>query len=188
MARDKKASFKFTNVADATGTLASTATSDKLGTAVVYSGSKAYTVSSDVLKFPNMIVGDAAGFAGQADAAATGSSDLLGINGQNQTLYLKLVYSNNGSVSGAGSPTLTVQGSDSSSATGAGGKLDTSNAISPATVLSTTVSTSKVVFIPIQSNKPYWQMQIAGTTSTGGGTLTIVMAALVTGRDGSASI
>jgi hypothetical protein len=188
MARDKKASFRFTTVSDATGTLGSVATSDKLGTVVTYSGSKAYTVSSDVLKFPNMIVGDAAGFAAQADTAATGSSDLIGINGQNQTLYLKLVYTNNASVSGAGSPTLTVQGSDASSATGAGGKLDTSNAISPATVLSTTVSTSKVVFVPIQSNKPYWQVQISGTTSTGAGTVTIVMAALVTGRDGSVSI
>lgn len=188
MARDKKASFKFANVTDATGTLGAVATSDGLGTVVTYSGSKAYTISSLVFKTPNMVRADAQDFGGQTETAVSGSSDLVGLNGINQTLFLKLIYTNNDAVSGAGSPTLTVQGSASSAASGAGGKLDTSNAVSPATVLSTTISTSKVVYLPILTSKPYLQVQIAGTTASGAGTLTIVAAALVNGRDGSVSI
>lgn len=188
MARDKKASFKFANVDDATGTLAQVASSDGLGTVATYSGSKAYTISSLVFKTPNMVRADAQDFGDQTETAVSGSSDLVGLNGTNQTLFLKLIYTNNASVAGAGTPTLTVQGSDASTAGGAGGKLSTSNAVSPAVALSTTVSTSKVVFLPILTSKPYLQVQIAGTTASGAGTLTIVAAALVNGRDGSVSI
>ena len=58
MARDKKASFKFSTVADASGTIAQAPVSGSgnLQTVATFSGSKAYTVASDVFQTWNEIV------------------------------------------------------------------------------------------------------------------------------------
>jgi len=188
MARDKKASFKFSDVTDATGTLGQDAPADKLSTVITFSGSKAYVVASDVYRTYNMITGDAAAFGSQADTPAAGAADLVGINAQNQDLFVKVIYTNSAGITGAGTPILTIRGSDSATATDPGGALNSSVPISAAVTLSTTASASDVIYIPVMSSRPYWQLQIAGTTSSGGGTMTIVMAALVNGRDGSVSL
>jgi hypothetical protein len=116
MARDKKASFKFTTSTLSAPRLVSTATADKLSTAITYSAATtvAYQSVSDVFSSPNMILAAAADFASQADTAASGSSDLPGINGQGQSLFVKVIVSNNASVANAGSPMLQVFGSAAS--------------------------------------------------------------------------
>lgn len=192
MARDKKASFKFTTQTLDAPRLASAATADKLSTAITYSGTTgtAYQSVSDVFSSPNMILAAAADFASQADTAASGSSDLAGINGQAQSLFVKVIVSNNSAVAFAGSPVLQVYASNASTVD-ARGKLSSSPVeISAGVVITTTVSTSAVYYLPVLSAKPYWQLQLSGATSggTGAGVVTIQMAGLVNGRDGSVSL
>ncbi len=192
MARDKKASFKFTTSTLSAPRLVSTATADKLSTAITYSAATtvAYQSVSDVFSSPNMILAAAADFASQADTAASGSSDLPGINGQGQSLFVKVIVSNNASVANAGSPVLQVFGS-AASTVDAQGKLSSSPVeISAGVVITTTVSTSAVYYLPVLSAKPYWQLQLNGTASggTSAGVVTIQMAGLVNGRDGAVSL
>jgi hypothetical protein len=192
MARDKKASFKFTTSTLSAPRLVSTATADKLSTAITYSAATtvAYQSVSDVFSTPNMVLAAAADFASQADTAATGSSDLPGINGQGQSLFVKVIVSNNASVANAGSPMLQVFGS-AASTVDAQGKLSSSPVeISAGVVITTTVSTSAVYYLPVLSAKPYWQLQLNGTASggTSAGVVTIQMAGLVNGRDGAVSL
>jgi hypothetical protein len=192
MARDKKASFKFTTSTLSAPRLVSTATADKLSTAITYSAATtvAYQSVSDVFSSPNMILAAAADFASQADTAASGSSDLPGINGQGQSLFVKVIVSNNASVANAGSPMLQVFGS-AASTVDAQGKLSSSPVeISAGVVITTTVSTSAVYYLPVLSAKPYWQLQLNGTASggTSAGVVTIQMAGLVNGRDGAVSL
>lgn len=192
MARDKKASFKFTTATLSAPRLVSTATADKLSTAITYSAATtvAYQSVSDVFSSPNMILAAAADFASQADTAASGSSDLPGINGQAQSLFVKVIVSNNASVANAGSPMLQVFAS-AASTVDAQGKLSSSPVeISAGVVITTTVSTSAVYYLPVLSAKPYWQLQLNGTASggTSAGVVTIQMAGLVNGRDGSVSL
>lgn len=192
MARDKKASFKFTTSTLSAPRLVSTATADKLSTAITYSAATtvAYQSVSDVFSSPNMILAAATDFASQADTAASGSSDLPGINGQGQSLFVKVIVSNNASVANAGSPTLQVFGS-AASTVDAQGKLSSSPVeISAGVVITTTVSTSAVYYLPVLSAKPYWQLQLNGTASggTSAGVVTIQMAGLVNGRDGAVSL
>ena len=163
-----------------------------MGTAITYSAATtvAYQSVSDVFSTPNMVLAAAADFASQADTPATGSSDLAGINGQTQSLFVKVIVSNNASVANAGSPMLQVFGS-SASTVDAQGKLSSSPVeISAGVVITTTVSTSAVYYLPVLSAKPYWQLQLSGTASggTSAGVVTIAMAALVNGRDGAVSL
>jgi hypothetical protein len=192
MARDKKASFKFTSQTLSAPRLLSTATADKLGTAITYSGTSgtAYSSVSDVFSTPNMILADATNFTAQADTAASGSSDLAGINGQAQSLFAKVIVSNNSAVSNAGSPMLQVFASNASTVDSAGKLSSSPVEISAGVVITTTVSTSAVYYLPVLSAKPYWQLQLNGATAggTGAGVVTIVMAGLVNGRDGAVSL
>lgn len=190
MARDKKASFKFSTVADAAGTLAQAPVtgSGNLQTVVTFSGSKAYTVASDVFQTWNEIVADAAAFGSQADTKTATAAALVGNNGQNSPQFVKVIYQNNGSLAGAGTPTLTVQGSAAATTSGNAGALSSSVAVTAAVALDTTVSVTKVVYLPLLTPRPYLQLQIAGTTSSGAGTMTILMAAIVNGRDGSVGL
>ena len=192
MARDKKASFKFTTSTLSAPRLVSTATADKLSTAITYSAATtvAYQSVSDVFSTPNMVLAAAADFASQADTPATGSADLPGINGQAQSLFVKVIVSNNASVANAGSPMLQVFASNASTVD-AQGKLSSSPVeISAGVVITTTVSTSAVYYLPVLSAKPYWQLQLNGTASggTSAGVVTIQMAGLVNGRDGAVSL
>ncbi len=191
MARDKKASFKFSTVADGTGTIAQApvAGSGNLQTVATFSGSKAYTVASDVFQTWNEIVADAAAFGSQADTKTATAAALVGNNGQNQSQFVKVIYQNNGSVTGAGTPTLSIVGSAAATTSGNAGALSSSPvAVTAAVALDTTVSVTKVVYLPLLTVKPYIQLQISGTTSSGAGTMTILMAAIVNGRDGSVGL
>jgi len=116
MARDKKASFKFTAVTGATAPqMNQTATTDKLGaTITVTASSVAYRGASDVFSTPNMILAAAADFASQADTAASGSSDLAGTNGQNSPLFAKVIYTMGGTLTNIGSPVWKVVASAAS--------------------------------------------------------------------------
>lgn len=190
MARDKKASFKFTDVGTAAlPLLASDAASDSLSTVITYSGtSQAYTSRSDVFRSPNMVQAAAADFASQADTPATGSSDLVGINAQNQDMFLKVIVTNNASVANLGTPQLQVFGSDTYPAT-ASSALTSAVEVSPAINITTTASASAVYFFPVMTSKKYLQLQLNGTSSgAAAGTVTIALAALVNGRDGSVSL
>jgi hypothetical protein len=190
MARDKKASFKFSTVADGTGTIAQAPVSGSgnLQTVATYSGSKAYTVASDVFQTWNEIVADAAAFGSQADTKTSTAAALVGNNGQNSPQFVKVIYQNNASVSGAGTPTLSIVGSTAATTSGNAGALSSSVPVTPATALDTTVSVTKVVYLPLLTPRPYIQLQITGTTSSGAGTVTILMAAIVNGRDGSVGL
>jgi hypothetical protein len=163
-----------------------------LSTAITYSAATtvAYQSVSDVFSTPNMVLAAAADFASQADTPATGSADLPGINGQAQSLFVKVIVSNNASVANAGSPMLQVFASNASTVD-AQGKLSSSPVeISAGVVITTTVSTSAVYYLPVLSAKPYWQLQLNGTASggTSAGVVTIQMAGLVNGRDGAVSL
>ena len=190
MARDKKASFKFTAVTGATAPqMNQTATTDKLGSTItVTASSVAYRGASDVFSTPNMVLAAAADFASQADTAASGSSDLNGTNGQTMELFAKVVYTMGGTLTNIGSPTWKVVGSAAS--TVSAGALSSSPAdISAAAPLQTSAGTY-VVYLPVLSSKPYWQLQLTGTASgaASGATVQVVMAALVNGRDGAVSL
>jgi hypothetical protein len=160
-----------------------------LGTTITYSGtSVAYTSRSDVFRTINMVQGAAADFAAQADTAATGSSDLVGLNGDNQMLWLKVIVTNNAAVANLGTPQLQVFASDTYPAT-ASSALTSAVEASPAINITTTASDSKMYYFPITTAKKYLQLQLNGTSSgAAAGTVQIVVAALVTGRDGAQSI
>jgi hypothetical protein len=191
MARDKKASFKFTAVTGATAPQMNqgSVTTDKLGaTITITASSVAYRGASDVFSTPNMVLAAAADFASQADTAASGSSDLNGTNGQTMELFAKVVYTMGGTLTNIGSPTWKVVGSAAS--TVSAGALSSSPAdISAAAPLQTSAGTY-VVYLPVLSSKPYWQLQLTGTASgaASGATVQVVMAALVNGRDGSVGL
>lgn len=188
MARDKKASFKFTGVASASlPTLASVISSDKLETTITYSGSSvAYKSVSDVFWSPNMILAAAAQFTDQADVAAAGAEALGGVNGQNQSLFVKVLVTNNASVANLGTPQLQVFGATAKSSDTA---LTSGVAVSAPVNITTTASESKAYYIPLLTTKPYLQLQLNGTSSgAAAGTVKIVMAGLVTGRDGSVGL
>jgi hypothetical protein len=194
MARDKKASFKFSDIADAAGTIAQDATSDKLSTVATYSGSKAYVIASDVLAFWPETQAAASDFASQTDtptAQALTTGALVGINAQNQDLFVKVVYRNGAAVSGAGSPTITIVGSSTRTVSATTNALTTGVVtLTAGRVLSTTSSASAVLYIPVMTSLPFLQLQINGTTSAATGatnTIQIVMASLVNARDGSVS-
>lgn len=197
MARDKKASFKFTSQTVSLPLLKSDiVASDKLATVITYSGSSAaYTSRSDVFRSANMITADAASFGNQADTPASGSSDLVGINAQNQDMFLKVIVTNNNAVANVGTPQLQVFGSDTFPTSGSPAVEQPANAltnateVSPAVNITTTASASAVYYLPVMTSKKYLQLQLNGTgTGVAAGTVTIVMAALVNGRDGSVSL
>jgi len=191
MARDKKASFKFTDRTASLPRLLSDATDDKLSTTITYSGtSVAYHSVSDVLSWPNMVLADAANFTAQSETAASGSSDLVGINGQNQDLFVKIIVTNSAAVANLGTPQLQVFASASSGVDGTTFKLNSSPvAITAPINVTTTASASAMYFIPVMSAKPYWQLQLNGTSSgAAAGTVTITMAGIVNGRDGAVSL
>jgi len=194
MARDRKASFKFSNITAAMpGTLGSVPTTDKLGTVITFSGStgQASGTYSDVFSSPNMIQAAAADFTAQADTAASGATDLVGINSQNQDLFVKLVLTTASVVAANGTFSFKVVGANAS---GLGsGKLNDASLRDVSAVVPVNVTTagSQVIFIPFMTSKPY--LQLIGTgqnaaTGTAGGTLTIRMAGIVNGRDGSVSL
>lgn len=191
MARDKKASFKFTTVTGATLPQLNqgSVTSDKLGaTITITATSVAYRGASDVFSTPNMVLAAAADFASQADTAASGASDLVGTNGQNMELFAKVVYTMGGTLTNIGSPAWKVVGSAAS--TTSGGALSSSPADISASVPLQTSAGTYVAYIPVLSSKPYWQLQLNGTASgaASGATVQVLMAALVNGRDGSVSL
>jgi hypothetical protein len=191
MARDRKASFKFTSRTASLPRLLSTATSDALGTTITYSGtSVAYASVSDVFRTINMVRADAQDFGTQVETASSGSSDLVGINAQNQDLFVKVIVTNNGSVANLGTPQLQVFASATNSTDASSFKLDSSPVeVSAAVNVTTTASGSAMYFIPFMTSKPYIQLQLNGTSSgAAAGTLTITMAAIVNGRDGSVSL
>lgn len=191
MARDKKASFKFTTRTASLPRLASTATSDGLGTTITYSGtSVAYASVSDVFRTINMVRADAQDFGTQVETAMSGSSDLVGVNGQNQDLFLKVIVTNNGAVANLGTPQLQVFASATNSTDASSFKLDSSpTEVSAAVNITTTASASAVYYIPFMTAKPYIQLQLNGTSSgAAAGTVTITMAGIVNGRDGSVSL
>jgi hypothetical protein len=190
MARDKKASFKFTAVTGATAPqMNQTATTDKLGaTITVTASSVAYRGASDVFSTPNMILAAAADFASQADTAASGSSDLAGTNGQNSPLFAKVIYTMGGTLTNIGSPVWKVVASAAS--TVSAGALSSSPVSISADVPLQTSAGTYVAYLPVLSPKPYWQLQLTGTASgsASGATVQVVMAALVNGRDGSVGL
>lgn len=191
MARDRKASFRFTSRTASLPRLLSTATSDALGTTITFSGtSVAYASVSDVFRTINMVRADAQDFGTQVETAMTGSSDLVGINAQNQDLFVKVIVTNNADVANLGTPQLQVFASASSATDGSSFKLNSSPVeVSAAVNLSTTASASNVYYLPVMTAKPYLQVQINGTsTGIAAGTMTIVFAALVNGRDSAYSI
>lgn len=190
MARDKKASFKFTAVTGASlPQLNQTATTDKLGSTITITASTAaYRGASDVFQTLNEVLAAAADFASQADTGTATAAALVGLNAQNQDVFVKVVYTMGGTLTNIGSPAWKVVGSAAS--TTSGGALSSSPAdISAAVPLQTSAGTY-VAYIPVMSAKPYWQLQVNGT-STGaasGATVQVLMAALVNGRDGSVSL
>lgn len=191
MARDKKASFKFTTRTASLPRLASTATSDALGTVITYSGtSVAYASVSDVFRTINMVRADAQDFGTQVETAMSGSSDLVGINGQNQDLFVKVIVTNNGAVANLGTPQLQLFASATNSVDASSFKLDSTPVeVSPAVNITTTASASAVYYMPFMTTKPYLQLQLNGTSSgAAAGTVTITMAGIVNGRDGSVSL
>jgi hypothetical protein len=194
MARDKKASFKFTTVASyASGKLKQTAATDKLSTSIDYTGYAASTEvfgASDVFSSPNMILAAAADFTAQADTAASGATDLVGINAQNQDLFVKVIYTTAGTLTNVGTIDLKVVAS-AASTVGAKGNLSSSPVEISATRVVNKTAGTYVVYLPVMSSKPYWQLQVTSTTggTTGDtGTVAISMAALVNARDGSVSL
>lgn len=194
MARDKKASFKFTTVASyASAKLIQSASTDKLSTTITmtgYAGSTQVYGASDVFSTPNMILAAAADFASQADTAASGAGVLPGVNGQNQDLFVKVVYTTAGTLTNIGTAVFKVVGSDASTVATAGNLSSSPADISPSVVVNKTAGTY-VAYIPVLSAKPYWQLQfttLTSATTTDTGTIAIAMAALVNGRDGSVSL
>jgi hypothetical protein len=192
MARDRKASIKFSARASASlPDLAQTITSDKLSTTVTYSGtSEAYRMFSDVFYTPNMVRADAQDFDTQTEVEVSGSSDLVGINAQNQDLFVKIIVTNNASVANLGSPVLTVFGASAITKSGSQPYAMTSPvAVSAAVSVTTTASASAVYYIPVMTSKPYLQLRLTGTsTGAAAGTVTISLASIVNGRDGSVSL
>lgn len=194
MARDRKASFKFSDIsASMPGTLASTAGSDKLTTAITFSGTanQATGTYSDVFSSPNMILAAAAQFTAQADTAAPGATDLVGINAQNSDLFLKVILTTAGVNTGNGTFALKVVGANASTLTS--GRLSHSSLRDVSASVPVTVQTagSQVVYIPFMTSKPYLQLIGTGTLAASGtvaGTLTVNMAGIVNGRDGSVSL
>ena len=191
MARDKKASFKFTAVTGATAPQMNqgSVTTDKLGaTITITASSVAYRGASDVFSTPNMVLAAAADFASQADTAASGSSDLNGTNGQNMPLFAKVVYTMGGVLTNIGSPVWKVVASAAS--TVSTGALSSSPVSISADVPLQTSAGTYVAYLPVLSPKPYWQLQLTGTASgaASGATVQVVMAALVNGRDGSVGL
>ena len=194
MARDKKASFKYTTVGSyASAKLKQTAATDKLSTTIDVTGYAATTQvygASDVFSTPNMILAAAADFASQADTPASGAGVLPGINGQNQDLFVKVVYTTAGTLTNIGTAVFKVVGSDASTVATAGNLSSSPADISPSVVVNKTAGTY-VAYLPVMSAKPYWQLQftsLTGATLTDTGTIAIAMAALVNGRDGSVSL
>lgn len=194
MARDKKASFKFTTVASyASAKLKQDASTDKLATTITmtgYAGTTQVYGASDVFSSPNMILAAAADFASQADTAASGAGVLPGINGQNQDLFVKVVYTTAGTLTNIGTAVFKVVGSDASTVATAGNLSSSPADISPSVVVNKTAGTY-VAYIPVMSAKPYWQLQfttLTSATTTDTGTIAVAMAALVNGRDGSVSL
>jgi hypothetical protein len=194
MARDKKASFKFSTIsASMPGTLGSAASTDKLSTTITFTGSanNASGTYSDVFSTPNMILADAANFTAQADTAASGSSDLTGVNGQNQSLFVKIILTAAGVSAGNGTFALKVVGANAS--TVSSGKLSDASLrdVTASVPVTVTAAGSQVVYLPLMTSKPY--LQIIGTgalagSGTVGGTLVVSMAGIVNGRDGSVSL
>jgi len=194
MARDKKASFKYTTVASyASAKLKQTASTDKLSTTIDMTGYAASTQvygASDVFSTPNMVLAAAADFASQADTAASGSSDLNGTNGQNMSLFVKVVYTTAGTLTNIGTAVFKVVGSAASTVATAGNLSSSPADISASVTVNKTAGTY-VAYIPVLSSKPYWQLQfttLTSATTTDTGTIAIAMAALVNGRDGSVSL
>jgi len=194
MARDKKASFKYTTVASyASAKLKQTASTDKLSTTIDMTGYAASTQvygASDVFSTPNMVLAAAADFASQADTAASGSSDLNGTNGQNMPLFVKVVYTTAGTLTNIGTAVFKVVGSAASTVATAGNLSSSPADISASVTVNKTAGTY-VAYIPVLSSKPYWQLQfttLTSATTTDTGTIAIAMAALVNGRDGSVSL
>lgn len=194
MARDKKASFKFTTVASyASAKLKQTALTDKLSTTIDMTGYAASTQvygASDVFSTPNMVLAAAADFASQADTAASGAEVLPGINGQAQSLFVKVVYTTAGTLTNIGTAVFKVVGSAASTVATAGNLSSSPADISASVVVNKTAGTY-VAYIPVLSTKPYWQLQfttLTSATTTDTGTIAIAMAALVNGRDGAVSL
>lgn len=194
MARDKKASFKYTTVASyASAKLKQTAATDKLSTTIDMTGYAASTQvygASDVFSTPNMILAAAADFASQADTAASGAEVLPGTNGQNSPLFVKVVYTTAGTLTNIGTAVFKVVGSAASTVATAGNLSSSPADISASVVVNKTAGTY-VAYIPVLSAKPYWQLQfttLTSATTTDTGTIAIAMAALVNGRDGAVSL
>lgn len=193
MARDKKASFKFGTVSAASGVLAVAPTSDGFGATITFSGTVDYAGSSSVFSTLNMVNAAAADFASQADTAASGATVLPGNNGRPSQLFVKVIH-NNGGYTGTtapaneGTPGWVVYGSSASDMSGA-------VAISPVVTISTTDSTTgtpdvingDIVYVPVQSPLPYWQLRLVGKPSggTASGVIVVKSAALVNAREGS---
>ena len=191
MARDKKASFKFTAVTGATAPQMNqgSVTSDKLGATITITATDvAYRGASDVFSTPNMILAAAADFASQADTAASGAGVLPGTNGQNSPLFAKVIYTMGGTLTNIGSPVWKVVASAAS--TVSAGALSSSPVSISADVPLQTSAGTYVAYLPVLSAKPYWQLQLTGTASgaASGATVQVVMAALVNGRDSSVSL
>jgi len=194
MARDKKASFKFTTIsASMPGTLGSVALSDKLSTTITFTGTanQATGTYSDVYSSPNMILAAAADFTAQADTAAPGAEVLTGVNGQQQSLFVKIILTAAGVSAGNGTFALKVVGANAS--TVSSGKLNDASLrdVTASVPVTVTAAGSQVVYLPLMTSKPY--LQIIGTgalagSGTVGGTLVVSMAGIVNGRDGSVSL
>ena len=184
MPRDKKTAFKFTTTAASLPVLQQAATTDKLGTTITLSGtSVAYRNASDVYQGWNEILAAAADFTAQADTATGTAQVLPGLNGQNMLGFIKVVYTNAG-LTNAGTPQLKVVGSNAATVTS--GALSSSPVDVTVTFNMSTTTGSFVAYLPILTNKPYWQLQINGTSSgAASGTIQIVHASYVTGRDGA---
>ena len=194
MARDKKASFKFTTIsASMPGTLGSVAVTDKLSTTITFTGTanQASGTYSDVFSSPNMILAAAADFASQADTAASGAEVLTGVNGQQQSLFVKLVVTAAGVSAGNGTLSFKVVGANA--ATVSSGKLSDASLRDVTALVPVTVTTagSQAVYIPLMTSKPYLQLIGTGAlagSGTVGGTLVVQMAGIVNGRDGSVGL
>jgi hypothetical protein len=175
------------------GTLGSVALSDKLSTTITFTGTanQATGTYSDVFSSPNMILAAAADFASQADTAASGAEVLTGVNGQQQSLFVKLIVTAAGVSAGNGTLSFKVVGANA--ATVSSGKLSDSSLRDVTALVPVTVTTagSQAVYIPLMTSKPYLQLIGTGAlagSGTVGGTLVVQMAGIVNGRDGSVSL
>lgn len=101
---------------------------------------------------------------------------------------MKVIVRNDSAVANLGTPQLQVFGSDTFPAT-VTSALTSAVEVSPAVNITTTASASAVYYLPVMSSKKYLQLQLNGlSTGLAAGTVTIVMAAFVNGRDGSVSL